>query len=350
MSEESNAEPTKKQKQEDKLAQRVFNRVKEQLIGEAENSSGLRPEELTKFVRFMESAKLIAAKALLAAVLAAIYEYFALMGVTDVSPARAVLFCAWLFAVLFVWELVTLRKWKIKIKGWAMAAVAGLLAVCFIGLDHWTVQWKIHHPSDVAELSGKMERLSASIQRITQDKSAPRVSTDQPKFKVIQAVPGYLKLELGYPLHLPLEKPDQPVSLDLYYYNGGSTYVHNAMMKAGIFYLDFHGAKAPLHDEEVQKTLKARVDALGHPGDDDIAPGDWIFNSYDTQKLTAEMIEKMELDTARVYLYTQASWTTSGVADHVDKCMWLQPSTWGKDRGPDKHYDPTTTKPVWHDC
>jgi hypothetical protein len=342
---------TRKEKQEDRIVQKVLELVKSQFTQPANPSSGLKPDELTRFMRFMESAKVIAASALLTAMSGAIYEYFALMGVADVSPARVVLLLGWFFGSLFVWEVVRMFPWKGKKSASVICAGIVLLAVGFVGLDHWTVLWKLRHPPDVAELRAGLQNITMSVQRLT-DKSdtSAHVTRDQPQIKEIKSVAGYLKLVFGYP-RLPVEQPNKAASINALYFNLGSTYVHDATMNADLFYVDFNGVQAPLHPYGLEAEVKGRLAKKGFTGTADIAPGDAIFNSFDTSVLTEKMVEDIRLGTARIYFAAHVEWTSVGsVPDHVNTCLWLQPSAWSEPSRADVSIDPKKDEPVWHNC
>ncbi len=350
MDDKPDVEPlSHKQKQENRMVERVFVRVKE-LIAQNANPA-LKPEDFDKFVRFMESARVIAASAILAAMFGAIYEYLALMGVADLSPARVVLVCACFFAVMFAWEMTMLFKWSRKAKIWVMATLTLVFAGCFLGLDRWALRWQLQHPPEITKLAEEVHSMGGSIKQLTgtgASEAAPRVTHDQPNIKEIQPVPGYLKVEFSYP-HLPFEKVNDKSYVDVYFNNKGSTYVHDATMKGALYYVDFHGSRPPDSDPQLRKNLMDAMALIVPPVGTDIAPGDSIWNSYETQVLTQDVIDKIEAGTARLYWVSHAEWKTNGIPDHADMCDWLQPSTWGIRPGVNSG-DPTKTPPVWHGC
>jgi hypothetical protein len=338
---------THKQKQESRIAERVIAQVKDSVMPKVE-PVGIRPEELTKFVRFMESARLLAASALLAAMLGAVYEDLALMGVTDVSPARVVLVCAWFFGVMFSWEIVMLTPWSRSLKGWLLGASAIIFLFIFVGLDRWTVWWKIHHPTEIAQFTEEVHGMASSIQQLTQKSTPPRVQ--ESVFKEIQAVPGYLKMDLGYPHGLPLEEPNKAAELNVVFANKGSSYTHDSTMKGQVFYVDFHGTVPPTtHDEQMERSLKEQVGRISSPGLEDVAPGAGIWSTYYTTVLTQDMYDALEAGTARIYLAAYAEWTTNKIPDHVNVCGWLQPVSWSRADSLSS-FDPTKSKPIWHSC
>jgi hypothetical protein len=353
VTEESGEEQlTHKQKQENRIVERAVKIVKDQLtVGVG--SIGIGTEQLSKFMRFMESARLIAGSALAAAMLAAIYEYLALMGVADVSPARVVLIGAWIFGSLFLWEIVGALNWSKTKKAWTAGILAIIMAVGFIGLDLWALNWKIKHPPDTVELQSEVHNLVISVQQLSTNKTTKtHVTSDQPEIKAVTQIAGYLKLKFSYP-RLPVEQANKAASLDALFFNRGSTYVHEASMKGQLYYVDFRGVKAPQHSPEAVEMIHnmlAKLDALKGS---DIAPGDAIWSSYDTQTvLTEGMVQAMNLGTARVYFAAYVDWKSlGGVGDHVNTCKWLQPSSWLIEQRQDlPRPDMTKTEPVWHEC
>jgi hypothetical protein len=94
---------------------------------------------------------------------------------------------------------------------------------------------------------------------------------------------------------------------------------------------------------QVRSEVKKMMDSSAPQSDDDVAPGDAIWNSYTTPKLTSNMVDKIKLGTARIYLASRAKWTiTNGSGDHVDVCTWFQPIEWGN-RNPQ-------ASPILHNC
>jgi hypothetical protein len=342
---------THKQKQENRIVERVIARLKDSLAPKSE-SGGVRPEELTKFVRFMESARILAASALLAAMLGAIYENLALMGVTDVSPARAVLICAWFFGVMFSWELLTLTPWSRKLKGWVLGASVIFFLLMFVGLDRWTIWWKTNHPPEIARFTEAVQGMQSSIQQFTK-KTSP-LQIEQSVLKDILPVPGYLKMDFGYPHGLPLEQPNKGGELNVVFGNKGSTYTHDSTMKGALFYVDFHGVvPPPTHDEQMERGLKDQVAKIPSPAYGDIAPGAGIWSTYYTTVLSQDMYDAIEAGTARIYLIVYAEWTTNKIPDHVSVCSWLQPVSWSRADALPASFDPTDPikgQPVWHAC
>jgi hypothetical protein len=163
VTEEPDAEHlTLKQKQENRIAEKVFGRV-QKLLEEKAAPTGLKTEDLDKFVRFMESARVLAASAILAAMSGAIYEYLALMGVVDVSPARVVLVLAGFFGIMFIWETVTVlfRLSRTK-KIWLLVASLLLSATFYSALNRWAMRWKANHaqesPLTARELREALEK------------------------------------------------------------------------------------------------------------------------------------------------------------------------------------------------
>jgi hypothetical protein len=349
MTDESGEEPlTHKQKQENRIVERVLARLRDSVIPQVE-SAGVRPEELTKFVRFMESARILAASALLAAMLGAIYEDLALMGVSDLSPARVVLACAWFFGVMFSWELLTLTSWSRKLKGWILGASAIFFLLAFVGLDRWTIWWKENHPLEIARFTEAVQGMQSSIQQLTQKASAPQI--EQSVVKDILPVPGYLKMDFGYPHGLPLEQANKGTELNVVFGNKGSTYTHDSTMKGALFYVDFHGiVPPPTHDEQMERSLKDQIAKMSSPGSGDVAPGAGIWSTYYTTLLTQSMYEALEAGTARIYLAVYAEWTTNKIPDHVNVCAWLQPVSWSRADALPAAFDPTKGEPVWHGC
>ena len=294
--------------------------------------------ELTKFVKFMESAKIIAASALLAATLAAIYEYLALMGVADVSPARIVLIGAWIFGSLFIWELSRIIEWYSKRKSLLVGIMAMVLAVALAGLDHWTIAWRLSHPPEIAQLTEAVQGIGSTIRELTDKTITPHIEDNV--VKEIQAVPGYLKLDFRNE-HVPMEQVGSTASVDVVYANNGSTYVHDATMDAKLFYVDFKGVRAPTtQDEQMKKTLTNALEKDPPSGSEDVAPGAALWSSLHTPSvLTPDMFNDIQAGTARIYFVGKAQWKTQGVADSASACVWLQPSSWVK-----------VDKPVWHVC
>jgi len=338
--------PTKKQKQEDRIVQRVFDRMKD-LQENSGDSSKLKPEELTKFMRFMEFTRVIAASALLAATFGAGYEYLALAGVVDMSPARAVLMCACFFGSLFVWEIASIFNLRLKVR--ALVTIVGVIVVIgsAFGLDRWTISWRLAHPPDVTEIRAGLSNVTVSVQQLTSklDKTT-HWTADVPTIKEISPVPGYLKMKLTY--HgLPVEQANRETRIEVAYYNKGSTYTHESTMRAGLFYVDFHGTRPPEHNPAIQTQARDALAKLDS-GRYDIAPGEGVFNTYETGVLTGDMIDNMNLGTARIYLFGYTAWTNQQGSDHVNTCLWLQPSLWSKSYDPS--LDVTKAEPTWHEC
>jgi len=149
---------THKQKQENRIVEKILALLVDRAPKESAPQNVLKSEDLDKFLKFMETARVIAASAILAAMFAAIYEYLALMGIADVSPARIVLLCAWLFGAMFAWEVVALfikssKKAKIR---WMVLSIMVWAGVLF-GLDKWAVRWQHDHPSEIAKLAQQEE-------------------------------------------------------------------------------------------------------------------------------------------------------------------------------------------------
>lgn len=316
------------------------------------DKSGLKSEDLDRFVRFMESARTLAASATLAAMCGAIYEYLALMGVADVTPARAVLVCAWFFGSMFVWEMLTMPRWSKKARRWTMGLSVILLALVSIGSDRLTIRWQMQHPSEIIAMRDELRHLDISVQQLTTGTGSQRVTSSQPEIKEVTQLPGYLKLKFSYP-RLPVEQANAPALLDAYYVNYGSTYVHGASVRGKLFYVDFKGVHAPQHAEDVETSIKDVLAKMEFPGRSDVAPGDAVWSSYETPLvLTEAMIQAMNLGTARIYFAALVEWTgVNGVADHVTTCKWLQPSAWSNEpRGNLPKPDMSKLEPVWHEC
>src|SRR5271154_6626554 len=101
-----------------------------------------------------------------AAMFGAIYEYLSLMGVADMSPARVVLFCAWIFGFLFLWVIIGLFQGSKKRKILATCLLATLLAGILVGLDRWAVRWRIEHPSDVIEVKEEVHDIRVTVEEL----------------------------------------------------------------------------------------------------------------------------------------------------------------------------------------
>jgi hypothetical protein len=333
---------THKQKQENRIVERVMARLEKSQL---EASANPESDEMGRFVQFMESTRVLAGSALLAAMLGAVYEYLALMGVADVSPARLVLLCAILFGSLFCWELAGILSFRKGRKALAIMGATLLLIVAAVSLDRWAVRWQKAHPPEFAAVANEVHGIHASMQQLAENSGPSQVTHDAPEVKEIQPVPGYLKLDLRYD-HLPLEKAGEKAIFNLYYFNRGSSYVHNATEKGSFYYMDFHGVRPPMSDPDIAKTLYGAFASMPSMRGQDIGPGDALWTTYQSNEITDDMYQAIQAGTARLYVVAHAEWETRGVPDHVDTCDWLQPSTW--DKRPNA--DPTKTRPVWHIC
>jgi hypothetical protein len=340
---------TLKQKQENRIVERVIQQLDQRGSHLAAAPTGPQGEELTKFTRFMESARIIAASAVLAAMIGAGYEYLTLAGVVDMSPARVVLFCFWFFGSLFVWEIASFLN--VRLRHRVRATIIGAVVIAFLafGLDKWTLWWRLHHPPEIARFTDAVLGMRGSIQQLGEKVSAPHV--EQSVVKEIQAVPGYLKQDWGY-AHLPLEKPDEATTVNVVFANKGSTYTHDSTMKGDIFYVDYNGlVPSPLHDEEMSRRLKEQVAKITFASFEDIAPGAALWSTYSTRVLTQNMYNALEAGTARIYFAAYAEWTTNKIPDHVNLCVWLQPVSWSRAAAfSPSTYDPSKADPVWHTC
>lgn len=336
------------QKQENRIVERVIERIKE-LLPSADSSVSVKKEDLGKFVQFMESARILAASAILAALLGALYEYLALMGVADVSPARVVLIGAWFFSLMFSWELVSLWATAKKPKIIWSLLCSSVFAVSLLGLDHWAVNWRLKHPPEVEELRNQMQDVQATVHRLTPDKSSTqRVADNAVQIKEIKPTPGFLKMELYYP-RLPIEQKNLQAVVHVYFKNYGSTYVHNAGMAAGLYYVDFKGQVPPLSIVQMRKGFIDTINKITINGDDDVGPGDAVWNTLTTSVITDDMFGDLEAGTARIYLVAKGRWTVNQAPDQVTACLWLQPVSWDQIPG-EKPIDPSKYQPVWHEC
>ena len=182
---------TKRQKQEERIVQRLLHLLDGQLLEKGQSSPSVRPEELTKFMRFMDSAKLIAASALLAAMLGAVYEYLTLMGVADVSPARVVLLGAWFFGALFVWEILALYKGDSKRRKRALVITLICLWTGVVyGLERWTTRWKMLHPTEVAVMEMELHEVATSVHQLTASKQTKEVQVTRNQPGLQRLVPS----------------------------------------------------------------------------------------------------------------------------------------------------------------
>lgn len=305
MPEELNVpELTHKQKQENRIAERVFLRVKELMAQHVDKSNLPRLDELDRFARFMESTRVLAASAVLAAMSGAIYAYLALMGVTALSPARVVLCCAWFFGLMFAWEItmqIGVRRQKLVV----MVLAAFVFAAIFIGLDRWTRSWQRNHPSETAELRVDVHENTAKVEELLTKSVSSRVVPNEVAVKELQAVPGYLRRKMGYP-QIPIVQPNKPAEFNVIYENPGSTYVHNAVADGAIFYVDFRVDNPPTHSAELKTQLTqliAKRNLLVKGDEDDIGPGEATWTTYETtETLTPDMVAKIVAGTARIYL------------------------------------------------
>jgi hypothetical protein len=277
------------------------------------------------------------------------------MGVADVSPARGVLLGAWFFGALFVWEILALYRGDSKRR----KRVLVITLICLwtgvvYGLERWTTRWKMLHPTEIAVMEMELHEVATSVHQLTASKQTKevQVTRNQPGITKISAVAGYLKIELNYP-RLPVEQANKPASIDIGYSNPGSTYVHGASIKATVYYVDFHGIQAPpLSTKALMSPLKEAFAKTEPSAPSDVAPGDGIWNSYETSVLTEGMINAINMGTARIYLLAYAEWASvGGVSDHVNTCLWLQPAAWVTRLRPDLPLpDVTKVVPNWHTC
>lgn len=341
---------TVKEKREARIVEKVLALVKEHPPQASTPSSDTKSEHLTRFVGFMESLRTITASALLAAALAAIYEYLALLGITDTSPAKVVLIAAGFFGVLFLWECLSFLKWGLKKR---LLAIGPLIVICSLGLfllDRWARDWKLKHPPDIVEIQRGFHEIGASIDQLTAKTNSPQVTTNHPQIKNITANPGYLKLVFTYP-RLPVEQVNKPMYLNVNYYNLGETYVHRASMRAALFFVNFGETSPAPRLPEVDKNLSDALAKVDSTARTDIAPGDAIWDSLNTPVLSQEMFDKMNAGTTRLYFVGEALWTNTKGLDHVKSCFWLQPATWRGSNRPDVLVpDETKVEPVWHLC
>lgn len=296
----------------------------------------------------MESTRIFAASAILAAMIGSIYEYLALMEITSVSPARVVLCCVGFFGVMFVWELLITFSYHSSGKKKILVLVISVLllaAILFFG-DRKAIAWKASHPSEVGEIHADTSDMKLTLHEVVQNQVS-QMSKGQPLLKEIMPVPGYLKIRLAY-RDMPPDQLGKPVSIDIGYYNVGSTYTHHSATVGILIYVDFNGAKPKTHDPDVKQKVVDAIAKLEIRGTEDVAPGDGLFNSYSTQPLTKDMLEKINLGTARIYYAGHAEWESVAGKDQVTSCIWLQPSAWAKSAIPS--IDITKAQPAWHEC
>ena len=337
---------TRKQKEENRLLERVVQKLlKQSLATREDGANGLETADLGRFVTFMESVKFIAGSALVAGMVGSIYEYLSLMGVSEVSPARVVLICAWFFGAIFIYQLVTSNKWRPRKRWLAGVSLAIALGIGLFVMDKITISWRIHHPSEISQVSESVHHLQEDFEilKLSSGKKTT-VTQDQSGIKYISAVPGYLQITLGF-TQLPLVQASEPVMLNVFFYNRGSTYVHHATMTGAFFLVDFSGRRpTPAQEEQVKSRINAVENSVPPQSDNDVAPGEAVWNTYTTAPIDSDTVMKIRLGTARLYLGTRASWTVGNTADHVDECAWLEPT----DLAPGA--DPSKARPLLHIC
>src|SRR5258708_32282005 len=79
---------TKKQKHEERIVQRVWSLMRDQLAEGGKSSSDIGPEELSQLMKFVTFVRFVAASALLAGAIGGGYEDRTLVGGAVMAPAR----------------------------------------------------------------------------------------------------------------------------------------------------------------------------------------------------------------------------------------------------------------------
>jgi hypothetical protein len=330
---------------EERIAEQTAEMVLARLSPDAAEGIKVTPKEETlsisqiiQFVRFMRFSRRMTASAILAAALGALYEYFTLMGVVDVSPARVVLFGAWFFATLFVSEMLLHSPWQLKIKFLIGAVAAFGLGLGAFEIDHWTVGWKNQHkndsPPEIHDISQTVHGIDNKIDQIRTQNTPPQVvqaskPSVAPRSSPSKApTPSFVPNSRGFlALEIVVYKPDSTlaaghsVTFNTVYTNRGGGYVHNADENTGVFVVTVLNVNNV--DSEVKETFKQGQSKVRHAYSD-LAPGDYLWGSATTGELTQDLVDQILSGKSRIYLMGHAQWIADGIPDYADHCMWLQ--------------------------
>ena len=319
---------TKKQKHEERIVQRVWSLMRDQLAEGGKSSSDIGPEELSQLMKFVTFVRFVAASALLAGAIGGVYEYLTLVGVVDMSPARVVLIGAWLFFGLFVADILLFiaPQWKRKRKIQCGIMMLVLSACSLLILDHWAIGWKQRHELEAAKpLVNIQQSVNDLPNRIAEEiRSKPgeqKVTTGPPEIKkIISTVAGFLKMELET-LTKPIFAAGQPIFMNVHFANRGNSYVHNASEFSDIVIVQVSNFKTV--NVEVKEYFEkkranfARIQA-------DVAPGEGIWTTLDTKPLTPDELDRLVTGKYTMFQLSHAEWTTNGKPDYLDRCLWLQ--------------------------
>jgi hypothetical protein len=334
---------SQKQKQENRIVARVLEKIPQ--------TTPITPEDVDNFTRFMEGMRLFAASAVLAVFLGSIYEYLALMGVSDVVPARVVLVCAMFFGVVFVYE-ITMALFRPSRRTIAVIVIASLIMgiVGFFGIAHYTERWvrlnpppvekKLDHLTEILTQQPKIYVPAAQAPNIvipTPKSLGARVSVEQTRSAYETTVNGvptgqFVPYIVGKPLAYniwevnqgPEEALDFEGASQIYIENGNDEIIDNAQASTRRKFKEYLRGIKP-SGKHAYTLPVGEKSALWHT-----VMSNRVITDDDVRRLQGGP------DGEIIFMYSFAKWRDSNGPRHLNFCQWLQ--------------QPSFAPEVWHVC
>ena len=357
---------TKHQQQEERIFRRVVDLVRKEFFPPASTAADTDSRQLNQTKQLITALRRMFTSAMVALFGATIYEYLTLMGIVDTTPARIVLFIAWVICIGGVcgWEWLWVKPWH-----WLYKSVVGFVCIGVLGtgllvLNKWAEKWKTNHPSDESEIhsmattmkgmDNKLDQISGQkepskvltstqLQAVTGRESqpvtaAPKIPASTTKV-IVQNTRGYLAwdtIPIGGSIKFAA---GSPIVFNVTFDNKGGAYVHDADADSKILLFGVNNPNTV--SAEAREQFKTLLRPMTQK--QDVAPGEGLWGTMATKPLSEDVVRGLLDGSVRLYLGGRAQWTADGLPDSIERCAWLQPPEAGKTTM-------TANEMVWHRC